>query len=527
MELSGSNFVGYSRSAEGANIYTAQNPIESRPLEPGFHEATPAEIDRTVTLAGAAFHEYRELAADQRAAFLNTIAANIDGLGEALIERGSLETGLGANRLRGERARTSNQIRMFADLVVEGSWVEARIDRGNPDRTPAPKPDLRRMLIPIGPVVVFGASNFPLAFSVAGGDTASALAAGCPVIVKAHPAHPGTSEMVGRAIVDAARETGMPDGVFSLLHGPSNETGLGLVRHPGSKAVAFTGSLGGGRALFDAAAARPEPIPVYAEMGSVNPVFVLPRAAAERGKAIAKGLQESFTLGVGQFCTKPGLVIGLTETIELLAADLEHQPQDPKPMVMLHEGIARSFWSGIERLQAVTGVEVLTPPSDPGALSATQARPVILKAEASTFFERRELAEEVFGPVTVMIACSSSEQMVELARRLDGHLTATVHAEEDELESQRALLRALELTVGRLLLNGFPTGIEVGPAVQHGGPYPATTDSRSTSVGTAAVYRFARPICYQDFPQAALPLELKDDNPREIWRLVDGEFKKS
>ncbi|MEX2534607.1 MAG: aldehyde dehydrogenase (NADP(+)) [Trueperaceae bacterium] len=526
MRLRGTNLIGYDSSAEGPRVYRAHDPNQCTALEPDFHEATATEIDRAMSLAASAFETYRRLPARQRASYLRTIAANIDGLGETLIERARQETGLALARLRNERSRTTNQLLMFADLLEEGSWVAARIDRGDPGRTPAPKPDLRRILVPLGPVVVFGASNFPLAFSVPGGDTASALAAACPVVVKAHPAHPGTSELVAGAIVAAARETGMPAGVFSMLHGPSHETGLALVRHSAASAVAFTGSLRGGRALFDAAAARPEPIPVYAEMGSVNPIFVLPEAASRRGEEIARGLEASFTLGVGQFCTKPGLVVAEGQAAELLSGHLEGV-QMGEAMTMLHQGIAEAFWSGVRRLREAPGVHLLTPIPDTGSLAPTQATPVVLRTSASAFFEREDIAQEIFGPVTILVDCESREQVVQLAHALEGHLTATVHAEEDELSAHEELVRTLEMKVGRLVFNGFPTGVEVGPAVQHGGPYPATTDSRSTSVGTAAIYRFVRPVCYQDFPQSALPAELKDENPLEIWRLVDGDWTKS
>lgn len=525
MDLTGTNLIGYDSSAQGSSVYSGQDPTESREIEPAFHEATAAEVERAMTLADNAFDAYRRLEPLQRANYLRQVATNIEKLDEPLIERASAETGLGATRLRGERARTTGQLRMFADLIEEGSWLEARIDRGDPTRTPAPKPDLRRMLVPLGPVVVFGASNFPLAFSVAGGDTASALAAGCPVVVKAHPAHPGTSELVARAVIDAARETGMPNGVFSLVHGSGHEVGLSLVKHPATKAVAFTGSLRGGRALYDAAAARPEPIPVFAEMGSVNPVFVLPEAAAARGKEIAGGIETSFTLGVGQFCTKPGLIIAQRQAADDLAEQLGQIMSEP--MTMLHSGIAAAYWTGIDRLRQLPGIEVLTPSHESDGLSPTQATPVVLRTDAATFFEREEIAEEVFGPVTVLVSCDSRDEMVEVTKRLEGHLTATVHGEENELDAHEDLLKALELKVGRLLLNGFPTGVEVAPAMQHGGPYPATTDSRSTSVGTAAIYRFARPVCYQDFPQSVLPPELQDANPRNIWRLIDGEFTKN
>lgn len=527
MELNGRNLIGQTVSVEGSRTFTGVDPTRNEQLEPPYHEATKAEIDRAMQLAESAFDAYRATTAEQKAAFLREIADRIEGLGDALIERANAETALGAARLQGERERTTNQLRMFASLIEEGSWVDACIDHAIPDRTPAPKPDLRRMLIPVGPVVVFGASNFPFAFSVAGGDTASALAAGCPVVVKAHPAHPGTSELVGRAVLEAAQAVGMPEGVFSLLHGPSPETGLALVEHPFTKAVGFTGSLRAGRALFNAAAGRPEPIPVYAEMGSINPVFVLPQAAEERGDAIAEGLHQSFTLGVGQFCTNPGLIVGTDGSTKRLLDKMVEKTKETPAGVMLYEGIAKSFRSGLEALQAVQGVGVAACASQAGELSTTQAVATVLTTDAKNFLEHEELSQEVFGPATLVVESSSREELLDVAQRLEGHLTATVHGTEEDLAAYGDLVRILERKVGRLLFNGLPTGVEVCPSMQHGGPYPATTDVRSTSVGTAAIYRFARPICYQDFPQESLPLELQDGNPRSIWRLVDNEWTKN
>jgi NADP-dependent aldehyde dehydrogenase len=414
---------------------------------------------------------------------------------------------------------------MFAGVVREGSWVDARIDRADPARKPIPKPDLRRLLIPIGPAAVFGASNFPLAFSVAGGDTASALAAGCTVVVKAHPAHPGTSELVARAVLDAAAASDMPDGVFSLLHGIRNETGLRLVRHPLVKAVGFTGSLRGGRALFDAAAARPEPIPVYAEMGSANPVFVLPGALRDRAEALADGLHQSVTLGVGQFCTNPGLVVGvadagLVKLLDRLAGLIQSTP----PGTMLHEGIRQGYERGARRLGEVHGVAVVARSSSAPEARRTEAPALVFATEARTFLGAPELEEEVFGPSTLVVRCGAREELEEVARRLHGHLTATIHGTPEDLAEHHRLVAILETKVGRLLFNGFPTGVEVCHATQHGGPYPATTDARSTSVGTAAIGRFARPISYQGWPDEALPPELRSRNARGIWRLVDGQL---
>ncbi len=524
-DLHGYNLIGRETSREGDKAFEAVNPASGEKLSPSFPEASEAEVNRALELAERAFYRYREESPTRKAVFLRKIAEELEALGDALIGRASAETGLGAERLKGERARTMGQLRLFADLVEEGSWVDARIDHAMPERQPQPKPDLRRMLIPIGPVVVFGASNFPLAFSVPGGDTASALAAGCPVVAKGHPAHPGTSEMAARAILKAAEEMNMPEGIFSLVHGAGHEVGLNLVRHPKTKAVGFTGSLKGGRALFDAAASRPEPIPVYAEMGSVNPVFVLPKALAERGDGIAQGLVQSVTLGVGQFCTNPGLVVGLDdEATQRLIERTSDLVVDSPPGTMLYYGICQAFSEGVRRVQDIPGVELAGQSETPADPAKTEAGTVVFTADAKTFLDNPALSEELFGPATLIVRGRSKDDLLEIAHKLEGHLTATIQGTEEELEEYRDLTAILETKVGRLLFNGFPTGVEVAHAMNHGGPYPATTDVRSTSVGTAAILRFVRPICYQGFPQGSLPAEIRDDNPRKIWRLVDGEW---
>ena len=485
-------------------------------------DASAVEIDQAVDAADAAFFEYRAKTAEERAAFLERIADEIGALGEALIETAHQETALPVARLIGERARTVGQLRLFAGVVREGSWVEARIDTALPDRQPLPRPDLRRMLIPLGPVDVFGASNFPFAFSVAGGDTASALAAGCPVVVKAHPGHPATSELTAQAVRAAAAATGMPSGVFSLLHGGPT-VGMRLVKHPKLQAVGFTGSQAAGRALFDAAAARPRPIPVYAEMGSVNPVFVLPGALAERGPQLAAALAQSVTLGVGQFCTNPGLVVGMQDTsFAGLRTQTAEAISQVVPGRMLYEGLCRAYGEGVARLTGAAGVRQegrSVAEAAPG-----QAGAFVFSTDAATFLADDTLAREVFGPSTLMVACGTPAELLAVAHGLEGQLTATVHGTPADLEAHRDLLSLLETKVGRLVINGFPTGVEVSPAMQHGGPYPATTDSRSTSVGTAAIGRFARPVCYQDFPPALLPVALQNANESGLWRLVNGEW---
>jgi 2,5-dioxopentanoate dehydrogenase len=489
-----------------------------------FQEASESHVARALDAARGAAGEYRQVSAEQRAVFLDQIADGIDRARD-LLEVAHTETALPPARLAGERARTTGQLRLFANLVREGSWVDASIDRAIPDRTPVPKPDIRRMLIPIGPVAVFGASNFPLAFSVAGGDTASALAAGCPVVVKAHPAHPATSELAARAIIEAGAAAGMPSGVFSLIQSTRNEVAIALVQHPHSRAVGFTGSLRAGRALFDAAARRPDPIPVYAEMGSVNPVFLLPGALAERAEAIAEGLTASVTLGVGQFCTNPGVVIGVAgEAFDRFAQRLDVLIRQAQPGTMLYPALLESYDAGVRRLSAVAGTTIVRSAVEAG--QRVGALPALIDTTAQTFLRHRELSQEVFGPSTVAVRCGSRAEMEAVARALDGQLTATIHGTVADLADHAWLLSLLEDKAGRLIVNGFPTGVDVCPSMQHGGPYPATTDSRTTSVGTAAIHRFARPVAYQNFPPSSLPAELQNGNPRDLWRRVDGLMTK-
>ena len=452
------------------------------------------DVDPLARTASDAFTTYGRVSGREKAELLRAIASSLEADGDVLIDTAHRETHLGIPRLKNELARTCNQLRMFAALVEEGSWVDARIDHG--------KVDVRSMLRPLGPVAVFGASNFPLAFSVPGGDTASALAAGCPVIVKAHPAHPETSRIAGRAI-----EAVIPDGVFALVEG--FEAGIELVKHPLIKAVAFTGSRKGGRALMDIAAARPEPIPVFAEMGSINPVFILPGALRERGAEIAAGLHASVTLGAGQFCTNPGLIIAskANEFVDELAAKISATPCAP----MLTPSIAETYRAAVARFTKLANQRALV---EGGA--------ALFTTDASTFLQHEELMEEVFGPSTVVVECESRERMLAVAHALEGQLTATIHAAEGD--DYRDLLKILETKVGRVVFNGYPTGVEVVHAMVHGGPYPATSDSRSTSVGTRAIERFARPVAWQNAPEAILPDELKDLNPLGIRRMIDGHF---
>ena len=527
MTLHGQNIIAGQPQASAGATFHGLNPVTSETLAPTYQEAETAQINAAVEAAAQAFDAYRQVSAAQRAVFLERIADEILALGDDLLQRAHAESALPLERLTGERGRTMGQLKQFAALVREGSWVEARLDLAQPERAPLPKPDIRRMLIPLGPVAVFAASNFPLAFSVAGGDAASALAAGCPVVLKAHPAHPGTAEMVARAVASAAEATGMPAGVFSLIHGTSHAVGATLVKHPLIKAVGFTGSLRGGRALFDAAAARPEPIPVYAEMGSINPVFILPGALRERADALAEGMKNSVTMGVGQFCTCPGLAVALRdESFTRFAAKLETLIEAAPTATMLYPAIAQAYAAGVQGLAGIEGVKT-TQAKQTAELHKTHASPTVFTTDAATFAAHHALSEEIFGPATVVVACDERAQLETIARALDGHLTATIHGTDEDLRDYAGLVEILATKAGRLIFNGYPTGVEVCPAMQHGGPYPATTDARTTSVGTAAIARFARPVAYQGFPQTVLPVELQNENPRGIWRLVDGAMSQA
>jgi NADP-dependent aldehyde dehydrogenase len=524
MTFHGKNFIGSQLSALGQETFRGFDPKAGKQLDIPFHQATDEEIDRALNLASDAAPALREASAETIADFLDTIANEIEALGDTLIDQVMLESGLGRDRLTGERGRTTNQLRMFAALVREGSYVDARIDPALPDRKPLPRPDLRRMLIPIGPVAVFGASNFPLAFTVAGGDTASAFAAKNPVVVKGNPVHPGTSELIAGAIVRAVKRSGLPEGTFSLLNAVDPDVSLAVVRHPATKAVAFTGSERAGRAIFDAATQRPEPIPAYAEMGSVNPVFVLPGALQERSEAIAEGLAKSINLGTGQFCTCPGLVIGIdNNAFQSLNQKLATAFERATPTTMLHPGILHSYERSLSRVRGVQGTASSRSAQIADA-AKTEAIPVLFETDAATWLSNETLAEEIFGPSAIVVRSKSAQEMLTIANALPGTLTATIHGTVEDLTRFRSLVAALETKAGRLILNGYPTGVEVSPAMHHGGPYPATTDPKFTSVGTAAVLRFLRPVCYQSFPNSALPLELQDGNPRKIWRTVNGSL---
>lgn len=498
------------------------DPAAGTSLDPVYRSVSAEEVDRAAQLADEAFATYSRISGAERAKFLRHIAAGIEAITAEVVDRAHHETALPVPRLQGEVGRTVNQLRLFAQVVEEGSWAMARIDPAMPDRKPLPRADIRSVLRPLGPVAVFGSSNFPLAFSVAGGDTASALAAGNPVIVKAHSAHPGTSEMVGQVIANSVKECGLHPGTFALLFGSGIVVGAGLVEHPCIKAVGFTGSLHAGRSLMQLAAARPEPIPCYMEMSATNPFIVLPQALEARAPQIAEGLFGSFTLGVGQFCTKPGLVfLPRDANADALVAVLQERVQKATSSPMLTAGIYKSYKSLVAERQQAGGVAVLAeaPPEADGSVNAP---PVLFEVSGSDLLRAPDLTEEIFGPTTLVIRYKDKAELLALAQSLEGQLTATLHGTEADIVANTDLVAVLERKAGRLVVNGFPTGVEVCHAMVHGGPYPATSDSRTTSVGTQAIYRFARPVCYQDFPQAALPAELKNENPLGVMRLVNG-----
>ncbi|MQR00759.1 aldehyde dehydrogenase (NADP(+)) [Glaciimonas soli] len=524
MTITGQSLIGSSCSNNNGAAFLAFDPTLGKEIEPNFYSAGQGEVDRACDLAQAAFDTYRETSPEVRAQFLEKIGQNILAIGDELIVRAMAESGLPRARLEGERGRTITQLNLFATVLREGSWNDARIDPAMPERQPLPRVDLRLRNIAIGPVAVFGASNFPLAFSVAGGDTASALAAGCPVVVKAHPAHPGTSELVGRAIQQAVIASKLPEGVFSLLTGIGNALGTMLVQNAQIQAVGFTGSRQGGLALVKVAAARPQPIPVYAEMSSINPVYLLPAALAARADSIAKNFVDSAAMGAGQFCTNPGLVLGLA------GADFERFGQlagneftQRSAATMLTAGIHAAYQRGVATLAEQADVKLL---GHGAAADGCQATPTLFTTSAKAFLNNSNLSAEVFGPVSLMIACDDEAELLQVTEHLEGQLTATLQMDDGDKPLVRRLLPLLERKVGRILANGFPTGVEVSHAMVHGGPFPATSDCRSTSVGSAAIYRFLRPVSYQNLPQDLLPAAVQDANPLHIWQRRDGQLVK-
>jgi len=485
-------------------------------------------VDDALTAATAAFQSYRSLNKDLKAAFLNAIADEIASLGDELVNRASAESGLPLVRLQGELGRTTGQLRLFANLVAEGSWVDAIIDTALPDRQPLPRPDIRRMLIPIGPVVVFGASNFPLAFSVAGGDTASALASGCPVVVKAHPAHYGASALVGGAIIKAAEKTGMPKGVFSLLYDDGYTIGASLVQHPLTKAVTFTGSFKGGMALINLAQEREQPIPVFAEMGSINPVIFLPRAIENQAEELAKKYAASITLGAGQFCTNPGLMLAVqSPALENFKTVLKESISTVPSATMLTEGIANNYGKLSAEIINEGGVELLSASTIKNNELQNQSEAKIAQVNATDFIKNPKLREEIFGPYSLLVVAQDIAELERAIEVLEGQLTVTLMADKQELQQYQTLVNKLTDKTGRIILNGVPTGVEVCAAMQHGGPFPATNDSRFTSVGATAIHRFVRPLAYQDWEQELLPDELKDGNPLGIFRTINQKLTKS
>lgn len=527
MTLHGQSIIAGVPTRELGDSFHAINPASGAPLEPPFHEALGSLADAALEAAQRDFDEFRAKSAESRAKLLEAIADGLEGLGDPLLQRAHLETALPMARLTAERGRMTMQARLFAKVIRDETWLEARIDRAIPDRQPLPKPDVRRMMQPLGPVVVFGASNFPFAISVAGTDTVSALGAGCPVVVKAHPGHPGTSEMVARVISDAVKKTGMPPGIFSMLQGKGNYIGMALVKHPLTCAVAFTGSLRGGRALFDACGGRPIPIPFYGELGSVNPVFLLPGALRERAAQVAESFVGALTMGTGQFCTNPGLVFGLkSEELGNFMNKTAALVKAWAPATMLHGGISGAFGEGVERLAAIPGMRVAAKSDAPANPDVSQAAATVFITDMKTYSANDNLREEVFGPASVVTYCEAKEDLERIAEGLEGQLTAAIHGTPEDLKEHARLVRILERKAGRIIFNGFGTGIEVCPSMHHGGLYPAATHSFFTSIGTAAIYRFVRPVCYQGFPDDCLPEPLQNKNPRGALRMVDGVMTK-
>ncbi|ROT96892.1 aldehyde dehydrogenase (NADP(+)) [Altererythrobacter sp. FM1] len=520
MTLTGKLFIAGERR-DSENRFHAFDPSTDEAIpEPAFAIAGPRDIDDACAAAEAAFAVYSSLSLEMRAQFLEAVAEEIDALGEALTKRAHSETGLPEARLNGERGRTVGQLRLFAQVVRDGAWQGIRIDSADPARTP-PKPDLRLHKIPLGPVAVFGASNFPLAFSIAGGDTASALAAGCPVVAKGHPAHPGTSELVASAIMRAVERTRLPQGVFSLLNGTSHELGTALVSNHRIQAVGFTGSRMGGEALMKVAASRKQPIPVYAEMSAINPVILLPAALASRGDTLAQDYAGSVTMGAGQFCTNPGLILAVRgEALDNFVAGVAEAIRQAAPQVMLTQGIREQFGKGKTNLTDSDSVALI----GEGAPTTNDrlARAAIFRTSAAEFVKNPLLREENFGASSVIIECDDIDQLLGLLAEIEGQLTATLHMAEDDFAMAGEILSVLERKAGRIIANGWPTGVEVSHAMVHGGPYPATSEPKSTSVGTLAIDRFLRPICYQDFPSELLPTQLIGAGQEGTIRMIDG-----
>lgn len=521
MTITGVQLIGAQARLGLAGSFRAHSPLRGEALEPAFGGGDAADVEAACRLAEQAFDEFRNLLPERRAALLEAIAEGLLALGDTLLERAHLETALPLARLQGERQRTVNQLRLFADWLRAGQWQAVRLDAALPERQP-PRPDLRAQRVAIGPVAVFGASNFPLAFSVAGGDTAAALAAGCPVVAKAHPAHPGTSELVGLVIQHAVAEAGLPGGVFSLLHDAGTALGQALVQHPAIQAVGFTGSRRGGLALQALAQARSQPIPVFAEMSAVNPVLLLPAALNARAESLAQGFVESLTLGVGQFCTNPGLLLGVAgPALDRFVAAAAQALATRAAGTLLTPAIQRAYQQGLEQLAAQPGVQrVAQGGGGYGAEAAAQAQ--LSQVSAQDFLANPLLQEECFGPSAVLVSCRDAGELRGVLNALEGQLTATLQLDADDHPLARSLLPLLERRAGRIIANGWPTGVEVCHAMVHGGPFPASSSAQHSSVGTLAMERFLRPVCYQGLPGALLPPALQDSNPLQLHRLIEG-----
>ena len=521
--LKGNNFIGFDESSLGDQQITSFSTLENRVLDASFMEATDAEIEAALRKATHAFKALKKISDQQRAEFLEAIADEIEANAEENIKIAMLESGLPQGRLQGETGRTTGQLRFFAQIVKEGSYMQPIIDVANPDRSPMPKPGLRTRNIPLGPVVVFSASNFPFAFSTAGGDTVSAFAAGCPVIVKAHPSHLGTNELISRCIIRAAKKTGMPDGIFSSLNGGGAALGKKLAEHPDVKAIGFTGSRNAGLALMNIAAQREVPIPVYAEMSSINPIVILPELLSTKAEETATKLADSITLGAGQFCTNPGLIFLIKDAnSNAFITSLTTALKAIAPQVMLNKGIANNYFKLKQSFNQHPATENLVEAKD--EITAFKAAPALHHVSSKDFREQKSLHQEVFGPSSLIVLCENKEDLIKSIEHCEGQLTATIFSTKQELSHFTDVLDALTDKAGRIIFNNVPTGVEVSYAMMHGGPYPATSDGRTTSVGGEAIKRYLRPVCFQDFPDEVLPEGLKDNNYRKILRKVDGLY---
>ncbi|MGY3212088.1 aldehyde dehydrogenase (NADP(+)) [Mucilaginibacter sp. HD30] len=526
MTLIADNFIGFKNSAKGEKTFQSFAPAKNEYLPEKFTQATEEEFEAAIALAQQAFPAYRELTYEKRAQFLDAIADEIMALGDALLERCSAESGLPLARITGERGRTCGQLKLFAQLLRDGWWLDARVDTAQPDRQPLPKSDIRRMLIPLGPVAVYGASNFPLAFSTAGGDTASALAAGCPVVVKSHSSHPGTNALVSSAIAKAAQATGMPEGVFSSIY-LSHEHSVKLVQHPVIKAVGFTGSRHVGMTLFNAAVSRPEPIPVYAEMSAINPVVLMENALVTQKEKIAKALSGSVVMGVGQFCTNPGLILLVdSPAAQDFLTSFAGEFVNTAPGTMLNKNICKAYAGGIDTLKGAANTTMIAEAATAANADKAEARPSAFSTTAAEFLTNKALSEEVFGPATLFVVCKDAAELAKVLESLEGQLTATVHAADGDKEALLPVVSIITQKAGRVIYGGYPTGVEVCHSMVHGGPFPSTSNAASTSVGTGAILRFVRPVAFQDFPDDLLPEPLKKGNPLNILRLVDGNWTK-